>query len=302
MNTELLEIIRQHCHPLEPKPTREVSSLGPLSDIRAVLFDIYGTLFISASGDIGLADDTIRGDAATEALEAVGLKLHVDGSVVVERLHETIREDHAAARERGIEFPEVDIREIWQTTLTGLRESGQIEGDPKVDLERLSVEYEVRTNPVWPMPGLLDCLQACRTEGMVLGIISNAQFFTPALFDSLVGSSLDDLGFDAELRYYSYEHRHAKPGTVLYKEAAQILKSRGISATQTLYLGNDMRNDIYPAQKVGFQTALFAGDARSLRLRQEDPQISSIQPDLKILSLSDLPDCLDTPPSTRSMK
>lgn len=301
MNTELLEILRQHCHPLEPRPTQEVSSLGPLSDIQAVLFDIYGTLFISASGDIGLADNTIRGDAATEALETVGLKLHVDGHVVVERLHKTIREDHAAARERGIEFPEVDIREIWQTTLAGLREAGQIEGEPQVDLERLSVEYEVRTNPVWPMPGLLDCFQACRTKGMVLGIISNAQFFTPALFDSLLGSSLDDLGFDPELRYYSYAHRHAKPGTVLYEEAAQILKSRGISATQTLYLGNDMRNDIYPAQKVGFQTALFAGDARSLRLRQEDPQISSIHPDLKILSLSDLPNCLDTQPSTRSM-
>ncbi len=298
MNPDLQEVLRQRCHPLDPKPTHEVASLAPVADIRAVLFDIYGTLFISASGDIGLADNTIRGDAATEALEAVGLKLHVDGHVVVERLHEIIREDHEAARRRGIEYPEVDIREIWKATLAGLHAAGQIEGEPQVDLERLSVEYEARTNPVWPMPGLLDCLQQCRSRGLVLGIISNAQFFTPGLFDALLDSSLDDLGFDPELRYYSYEYRHAKPGTVLYEEAAQILKSRGISAPQTLYLGNDMRNDIYPAQMVGFRTALFAGDARSLRLRQEDPQISAIQPDLKILSLSDLPSCLDTPPST----
>ena len=298
MNTTVHDILRQHCHPLQPKPTEAVSRLGPLDGIRAVLFDIYGTLFISASGDIGLADDTVRGDAATEALGAMDLELNVAGDAVVELLHETIRQSHVASKERGVEYPEVDIREIWKTTLGKLQDAGQIEGDVQVDLERLCVEYEVRTNPVWPMQGVQACLEACRSLGLVLGIISNAQFFTPLLFDALLGSNLDDLGFDRDLRYYSYEYGEAKPGTVLYQKAAQILSSRGITARETLYLGNDMRNDIFPAQKVGFRTALFAGDARSLRRREDDPHISAIEPDLEIVQLSDLPHALAKPPSS----
>ncbi len=297
MSTTIQDVLRQRCQPLEPRPTGAVAQLGPLVGIRAVLFDIYGTLFISASGDIGLADNSIQGDAAAEALLCAGIELTVGGDEVVKRLHEAIREEHAAAKKQGIEFPEVDIREIWMTTLRRLRAAGQIEGEIPPDLERLCVEYEVRTNPVWPMPGLGESLEACRAMGLQLGIVSNAQFFTPALFEGLLGSTPDDLGFDEHLRYYSFEHGHAKPGTVLYQKAAQILVSQGIAAAETLYLGNDMRNDILPAQKVGFRTALFAGDARSLRLRAEDPLVSGITPDLVILHLSDLPRSLTTPSS-----
>ncbi len=297
MNTTIQHVLRQHCRPLQPRPTDSVARLGPLLGIRAVLFDIYGTLFISASGDIGLADGSVRGDAAAETLACMGIRLRVGGDEIVKRLHESIREEHTASRMRGIEHPEVDIREIWKTTLGRLQAAGQIESPTQVDLERLCVEYEVRTNPVWPMPGLGKCLAACRSLDLVLGIISNAQFFTPPLFESLLGTSLDDLGFDAHLRYYSYAWGHAKPGTVLYQKAAQMLDSRGITAAETLYVGNDMRNDIVPAQKVGFRTALFAGDARSLRLREDDPQVLGVVPDLVIVRLSDLPRGIATPKS-----
>ena len=295
MNTTIQDVFRQHCKPLHPRPTGAVARLGPLAGIRAVLFDIYGTLFISASGDIGLADHCMRGDAAMEALRCVGIRLSVGGKEVVQRLHETIREEHVSARKRGVEYPEVDIREIWKTVLGQLRRAGQIEGQSSPDLERLCVEYEVRTNPLWPMPGLGECLEACRSMGLVLGIISNAQFFTPPLFEALLGSTPDDLGFDEHLRYYSFEHGQAKPGTDLYQKAARMLVSRGIAPVETLYLGNDMRNDIFPAKKVGFQTALFAGDARSVRLREEDPLVSGITPELVIVQLSDLPRSLATP-------
>jgi len=51
-----------------------------------------------------------------------------------------------------------------------------------------------------------------------------------------------------------------------------------------------MLNDIYPAQKVGFQTALFAGDKRSLRLRNDDPRCKNLKPDLVITDLIQLLD------------
>jgi putative hydrolase of the HAD superfamily len=53
-----------------------------------------------------------------------------------------------------------------------------------------------------------------------------------------------------------------------------------------------MLNDIYPARKAGFTTALFAGDKRSLRLRQDDPRCANISADLVITDLYQLLDHL----------
>ena len=57
---------------------------------------------------------------------------------------------------------------------------------------------------------------------------------------------------------------------------------------QVAYIGNDRRNDMAPAQDVGFQTILFAGDARSLRMRDDDPTCNHVQPDLRITHLDQL--------------
>jgi putative hydrolase of the HAD superfamily len=53
-----------------------------------------------------------------------------------------------------------------------------------------------------------------------------------------------------------------------------------------------MLNDIYPAHRSGFQTALFAGDARSLRWRRDDPRCSGLTPDLVVTDLNQVADLL----------
>jgi putative hydrolase of the HAD superfamily len=57
---------------------------------------------------------------------------------------------------------------------------------------------------------------------------------------------------------------------------------------QVLYVGNDMRNDICPAAATGFHTALFAGDKRSLRLREDDRKCARTRPDIIITDLMQL--------------
>ena len=53
---DFIERIRQTSTPLEPRATEATAVLRELPSIRAVLWDIYGTLVISASGDVGSAD------------------------------------------------------------------------------------------------------------------------------------------------------------------------------------------------------------------------------------------------------
>lgn len=277
MTEQLLATIRAASQPMAPLPTSLAARITPLPEIRAVLFDMYGTLLISGSGDVGSADPHGRHEAFVAAFKSVGLPLAGDGSPrdddMSECLKRHIQACHARQRDAGVDFPEVDIVEIWRGVVGELVNARLVPPPPaELDFRRLAVEYEVRANPVWPMPGLDECLDSLRGAGQILGIISNAQFFTPLAFEAVAGKSLDDHEFDAALRYYSYEHGRGKPDLRLFEMAAAALAQRGVRPEQVLYLGNDMRNDVWPAAAVGFRTALFAGDQRSLRLREQEAE------------------------------
>ena len=279
------QIFQQLSQPLEPIPTGVSPQLSPVVDIRAVLFDIYGTLIISGCGDIGTSIEVQQANALEAALASLGIALRSPADAAIQTLQETIANHHTQLRKTGITHPEINIIEVWQDTCLKL-------GGLKVDPVRLAVEFEARANPTWPLPGLEPCLAELARRGLILGLISNAQFFTPSLFPALTGKTVDELGFAADLRYYSYEHRYAKPSNRMYRLASKKLASQGIHPTEVLYIGNDMRNDVLPATQVGFRTALFAGDTRSLRLRQNDPSLGNTKPDAIILDLLQILDLM----------
>jgi len=294
MDNSLEEIIRRNSQPLTPLPTDCHPVLKPLAGIKAVLFDVYGTLFISSSGDVGTSSESGRATAFADALAAVGICYRGTAAEGAARLIELISREHTRMRDAGVDAPEIEIREVWARTLRSLFDDGLIDIDntDEVRLSELAVQYETRMNPVWPMPGLRDCLQRLRESGRQLGLISNAQFFTPMLFRVFLDQTPQELGL--KFSFLSYESRRAKPGRLLYDAARETLAqpSTAISASEVLYLGNDMLNDVYPASLVGFRTALFAGDARSLRLRPDDERIAGVVPDLVLTDLSQLDHCL----------
>lgn len=293
MASHLHDIIRRHCQPLEPVPTGTSPVLRFLPGIRAVLFDIYGTLFISASGDVGTAIRQGQAQAFEEALRATGITAKIDGQSGANCLLDEIQAEHKRLGLQSVEFPEVEIVEIWRKTLKSLCEQGRLPAEAcSVDLRQLAVEYEVRANPVWPTPDARECLARLRKEGVILGLVSNAQFFTIELFPALFCEPAEELGFDRQLQYFSYQYAQAKPGEFLYRRAAEELKQRGMETSEALFVGNDLLNDVLPAKRVGFRTALFAGDARSLRLRKDDPRVQDVAPDLIVTDLVSLVDCV----------
>ncbi|MEM1063178.1 MAG: HAD family hydrolase, partial [Planctomycetota bacterium] len=155
-------------------------------------------------------------------------------------------------------------------------------------LARLATEYECRVNPVWPMPGCRELLRALHARRLPLGIVSNAQFFTEDLFEALLDADRPSLGFEPDLEVFSYKTEEAKPGEELYRRAADALAARGLTPAETLYVGNDMLNDVTPAAAVGFKTVLFAGDERSLRMREGDERVTGVIPDAIVTELPQL--------------
>lgn len=260
---------------MAPQPTT-VAPAGKLRQkIECLMLDIYGTLFISASGDIGIARKSSKNAwQLKQLLRKFNIQIPAESLLTV--LFDAIEREHEKLRQSGIDYPEIKIEEIWKQILD--------QDDPD-QVKAFAVEFEIIANPVYPMPHLTDMLAECKNRAKLLGIISNAQFFTPLLFEWFLDAGLTELGFDPELIFLSYQHKQAKPSTFLFGLAADQLERKGIPKEAVLYLGNDMLNDIYPAHSVGFNTALFAGDARSLRMRENDPRCRDVAPDLVITDL-----------------
>ncbi len=266
--------------PMNPIPAGLIPQ-GVLSHkVKAVLFDIYGTLFISGSGNIGIAE---KDSENTFKLNPLFQKFSIKDPVenVLKNFFYEIEKTHATLRSKGVDFPEIRVEEIWETVL------GQTNMENILDF---SIEYEMCMNPVSPMPNVLETLDYCRDKNIWMGIISNAQFYTPRLFNIFFNADLTSLGFNQDLIFFSYQLGYAKPSSYLFQQAVLRLAQKNISPESVIYVGNDMLNDIYPAQKAGFQTALFAGDKRSLRLRNDDPRCKNLKPDLVITDLIQLLD------------
>ena len=257
--------------------------------IKAVLFDLYGTLFISAAGEISAGAAIDSGNAAPGAILCDEMKEYF--RIAVNRYHEK-------TKAAGIAWPEVKAEEIWadysgkipdtwelpQRMGRFLEKIGKKAGKHCIGRE-LALRFELAVNPVFPMPYAEEMLRTLVQNRLKLGIISNAQFFTPLLFDAFFGAPPAELGFDPELLIYSFEEGEAKPSPRLFAKAGDILARNNIKPEEILYIGNDMRNDIVPAAEAGFATALFAGDRRSLRLREDDPACKGKKPDFVINGL-----------------
>ncbi len=282
-------LIKPYLHPIEPKPTHLERNGDLRMPIKCLMCDIYGTLLMSGSGDIGVAQQKSIKEATLAGLMAE-YGIQQSPKTLRQELFKAIEKEHLRKQAAGTGHPEVEIDKIWAAIL------------PFADREKIrsfAVLWEMVVNPIWPMPGLSNLIDACRNHGIALGIISNAQFYTPLLFEWLLESDLEHLGFDHRLIVLSFQHGIAKPSRFLFDVAADRLQDLGIAPGQAAFIGNDMRNDIVPARGVGFQTILFAGDARSLRLRTDDPDCRIIEPDLRITQLSQLTTML-IEPSTKT--
>ncbi len=265
---------------MSPVPTGRQPA-GRLDDaVKCILFDVYGTLFISGSGDIGIARSKSKKQSEIENL-IEQYNLDATSENLLQILYDRIEKKHFVLHHEGIEFPEIKIDEIWMEILNFRDRS---------TARLFALEFELIVNPVYPMPHLKNVLESLKMRQIPMAIISNAQFYTLYLFDWFLNGEPKDLGFVAELIFLSYRLKHAKPSAKLFEMAVEKLRHMGIPNSSVLYVGNDMRNDIWPAAKIGFQTALFAGDRRSLRLREDDPECKSVVPDLVITDLLQLLD------------
>ena len=108
------DLIRRYSIAVEPVPTGLRESGAIKEVIKAVLFDVYGTLLISRAGDISIAEkEAVNNIIGIERL----LKKHRidrDASLFYQEFINEIEGEIEQRKEGGVDYPEVVIEKIWK--------------------------------------------------------------------------------------------------------------------------------------------------------------------------------------------
>ena len=140
-----MSAVIEHRQPMEPIPTSVEPQLQKLNEVRSVIFDVYGTLVVSGSGDVGSVDATTHDDRLNDALNAVGMS--PSKTISVAKLHAQVHEMNDARKNGSIIVLDYEGNEIKRYTLTAAwpktLEIGSLKaGDTNVLTEKLTVVYE----------------------------------------------------------------------------------------------------------------------------------------------------------------
>jgi putative hydrolase of the HAD superfamily len=286
---------------LKPQPTTFCPNLktDSAAPIKAVIFDIYGTLLISSSGDIDQA--SLSSENMKTAMQAGGFDLEKcqpdTCSFLLEQLHEKIKDQHETLKQNGHPYPDVDIFKVWTGMFASAEEKGLLKLNGKESWADTIIVFELLSNRVYPMPGMKEILLWIKEKELPMGIVSNAQFYTPVIMNYFLNGQFSaqqeiDL-FEKDLTVFSFNELRAKPDTALFEKLLPKLKTKyGIEPHEAIFVGNDMLKDIVTAKKSGLRTVLFAGDERSLRLREDDDRVRRSFPDFIINDLAQLKEIL----------
>lgn len=267
--------------------------------IKAVIFDIYGTLLISSSGDIDQA--TLNKENLQTAMEAGGFDFNSCKPEVctflLEQLQNQIAIQHNELRSNGHPFPDVDIFRVWRNMFEKAEKKGLIKLTGNEAWADTIFVFEILSNKVYPMPGMKEVLLAIKAKGIPMGIVSNAQFYTPIIMNYFLTGELSTKQeieyFEEDLAVYSFKELRAKPDTKLFDKFLPTLEQKyNIMPNEAIFVGNDMLKDVYTATNSGLKTVLFAGDERSLRLREDDMRVKGMFPNFIINDLSQLIDII----------
>lgn len=265
-------------------PVNYPSKTEKLGDIRAIICDVYGTLINYWRPDFSEVESKERSVLAAFRNTATffGMNEYISKVNPPEPPEKTLNDfynglitlRHDQSKSKGILYPEIKIEQIWELIITILKRHGYeppLKDDENIRdfSRRIAWYYNFCALGRELYPGVFTALDAIKKKNVKIGLLSNAQFYTridlTLLLRDQSNHQIDDMDelFDIDLTYLSYEYLVAKPEQLLFRKLFDALYEMQILPSQTVYIGNDLVNDILPAQQIGMKTALFTGDTNS---------------------------------------
>jgi FMN phosphatase YigB (HAD superfamily) len=285
-------------------------SLTPLPEVRAVLWNVYGTLLHLAGGELWFEHPTpfvmtMALDKTIQEFKMWGSMSRKPGqpSAYMSEIYAQVLAEQRSFPAGGERFPEVAADRIWEAILKRL-----LKKDYKFDAgfygslnefsRKVAYFFHASLQATACQPGAAETLRHCARSGLIQGLLAEGQCFTLLQLQRGLAAQDPDLHLDQLIPSHritlSAELRARKPSERLFRAALEPLRQEGLEMKEILHVGSRITQDVLPARRLGLRTALFAGDKASLQATAEQLKDPQSRPDVLLTELTQLTQVLGT--------
>lgn len=288
-----------------PVPPKATPYLKPLKGIRAVTWDVYGTLLTISEGRLlSLPPDRLRMEVALDKTihefnmwNSMSRKPGAPWEYMFQQYKRLVEASQLAASGRPGEAPEIDSAHIWKALIErlGKKEFAWDEafyGGLEEFSEKVAWFFHAALQGAAAARHALAALKYVRKAHCKQGLVADGQCFTlmqltRALRAQGTVPPLSRL-FSTGCIRLSFQYGVRQPAATLFETCLAQLAKRGISPGEVLHVAPRLKENLYPARILGMRTALYAGDAASLAATSAEIKDSDLRPDRILTDLKQI--------------
>jgi FMN phosphatase YigB (HAD superfamily) len=278
----------------------------PLAGIKAVVWNLYGTLLRVTDGELLLSHHLeLRMQVALEKTisefnmwNSMTRKPGAPWEYILPKYRAALEDIELTAKVAPGDFGHANGSAAWRRILDMLgQKEYQYDEDFYGSLDQLSEKiayfFQLCLQGVEAAPNAAAALVAVSQKGLVQGLLTDAQPFSliQALRAFRQQTKLPPLNelFDPACLILSCQVGARKPSPTLYDTCLQRFAAKGIQPEEILYVGNRLQSDLAVAKQLGVKTALYVGDKLSLKASSTEINNKNLRPkrlltDLKQIS------------------
>ncbi|MEX0727239.1 MAG: HAD hydrolase-like protein [Planctomycetaceae bacterium] len=307
-----LETERQLIWPQPPPivPVKATPYLKKIPGIRAVLWNLYGTLLHISEGELLFSHpQPLRMQIALDKTihefnmwQSMTRKPGAPWEYLLPKYQQLLDSARMTATRRKGDVPEIDTAQIWEKLISRLEQKEYqydvaFYGDREELAEKVAYFFHASLQGVDVYPRGLETMQAVLAAGYRQGLLADVQSFSlPQMLRVMGrGGKLNDLTeiITPGCVTLSIARGVRKPSISLFEASVDELGELGIRPEAILYISSRLPDDLAIAKRMGMRTALFAGDKTSLRAGGDELKNPEMRPDRLLTELYQVTQLLD---------
>src|SRR4051794_40429615 len=250
-------------------PPKAKPHLKRLRGIRAVLWNVYGTLLAVPGGELYFEHPQklqmdVALDKTVQEFKMWGSMTRKPGQPgeYLGQLYSMALAEQRGVTTGGEKYPEVAAERVWEALIKKL-----LQKEYKFDAgfygalnefsRKVAYFFHASLQGSGCYPGAAEALRAVSGAGLTQGLLADGQCFTSVqlqrgLTEQDEAARLDELAPPA-LRFLSCDVRARKPSERLFRHAMQTLADKGIASSEILHVSSRLQTDLVPARRLGMK-------------------------------------------------
>jgi FMN phosphatase YigB (HAD superfamily) len=290
----------------EVKRPKARPHVTPMPEVRAVLWNVYGTL-LSVSGG-GLYFEHPQPLITNVALDKTLTEFKMWASMsrrpgqpaeYLGQIYQQVLLEQQLPAVPGEKHPGVSSEKVWESIIKKLfQKDYQFDagffGSLNEFSRKVAYFFHASLQGSACYRGAAQALRHVAAKGLTQALLADGQCFTAVQLQRGLSAQDESANLDELIppsrRWLSCDLRAKKPSERLFRAAVDALREQGIETTDVLHVGSRITQDLLPAKRLGMRTALFAGDKASLEATAEQLKDPHSRPDVLLTKLKQIKD------------